>query len=163
MPGFRSNYRGTKNLCKRRRRRRRRKMSKRSRFALLLFFTPTDQRAIDVCVSRVTISISLLSCRALVERVSRSVARKRATRSVSPRSRKRGINRRALSRRKRSFRSNLLPTLLSSSTFRIESSVFSSFFPRFLSLVLSILIEITRDYCIEEETRYRAEERIRIF
>lgn len=36
MPGFRSNYRGTKNLCKRRRRR---KMSKRSRFALLLFFT----------------------------------------------------------------------------------------------------------------------------
>lgn len=142
MPGFRSNYRGTKNLCKRRRRR---KMSKRSRFALLLFFTPTDQRAIDVCVSRVTISISLLSCRALVERVSRSVARKRATRSVSPRSRKRGINRRALSRRKRSFRSNLLPTLFPSSTFPLSNRKFGLlvFFPQ---IFIACFIDINRDY-----------------
>lgn len=162
MPGFRSNYRGTKNLCKRRRRR---KMSKRSRFALLLFFT----RLISV-LSMFAFHASRSPFRSFLAALSSNGCRDRlqenAPREVSVLGRGNEGLTDARCREEREafariFCQHFCP--LPRFPFRIESSVFSSFFPRFLSLVLSILIEITRDYCIEEETRYRAEKRIRIF
>lgn len=138
MPGFRSNYRGTKNLCKRRRRR---KMSKRSRFALLLFFT----RLISV-LSMFAFHASRSPFRSFLAALSSNGCRDRlqenAPREVSVLGRG---NRRALSRRKRSFRSNLLPTLLSSSTFPLSNRKFGLlvFFPQ---IFIACFIDINRDY-----------------